>query len=179
MSVDALADIARFIDHTFTAATAFWTGLGVFSGWIIAWRMQARVLERGHNFAAISQITGSSSQAMAYAQVFRFIANHPAPVVPVEDIKKETGLEEQAIIILATHTFLSVAARDGYVNRGLVRDFFLPSMVFTFSKLGSFIAHYRKMTGRSGAWRELQDFIERGGHRSRWRGRVARIFAGR
>ena len=149
------------------AATAFWTGLGFFTGGISAALLNKRNLFRNHNFAAISELTQSSSQAAAYSKVLRVIANHPAPEIPIDEIKKDTALEEQVLVILGMYQFLAVAVDQRLIDRKLVRKQFLPSMRSTVQKLNAVIDDYRDKMARPKVWSELVRFVERDGRR--WR----------
>src|SRR4029077_2598826 len=145
------------------AVTAFLTGLGFVIGAISAALLNRKNLLRAHNFAAISQLTQSSSQAAAYSKILRFIAHHKGAEIPVAEFDRD--MEEQAVVFLGTYQFLAIAADKRFINRRLVRTQFVPSMRSTLTSLHAFIKHYRDQMNRPKMWSEMEAFVRRDGYR--------------
>ena len=144
-----------------------WTGVGYVGARLTAAFLNKKNLLMTQNFAAISQLTQSSSQAAAYSKVLRFIADSEKQVIPVEEIQKDHELEQQALVILAAYQFLAVAVEKRFIDRELVRTQFLPSMRSKVTKLKLLINHYRERMERDYIWYELEEFVKRNG-RSGW-----------
>jgi hypothetical protein len=168
MFEDIIGSVRPLLDQALSAsfaASAFWTGLGFFTGAIAAARLNRKNIARSHNFAAISELTQSSSQAAAYSNVLRVMSEHKASEVPLCKIKKDRALEEHALVLLGTYQFLAVATDKGFIDRKLVRDQFVPSMRTTVTKLGGLIEEYRKELERPLIWSELRSFVRRDGYK--------------
>lgn len=171
MLVDVLGYLRTLLDQTISlldVATAVWTGLGFTTGLISAALIQRKAarlhqnsLLKSHDFAALSALTQSSSQAAAYSKVVRFIGTRTEAEIPMSAISDNEQLEEQIIVMLGMYQFLAFAADEGLIDKRLVCRQFLPSMRSLVSKLRPFIVHYRTTMNRPAVWSELEEFVRK------------------
>ena len=141
---------------------AFWTGLGGVAGYLAAVRINRKNVRSTHNFAALSQLTQSGSQATAYSKVICFFAKYPdAEVIPISEIRANAAIEEQIIVMLGMYQFLAFSVVKKLLDRKLVIDQFLPSMHSLLTRLGPYIEEQRKLLKRPRAWSELEEFVQK------------------